>query len=141
MNTAYNLSRFVDAQTPVLESVLQELKQGRKQTHWMWYVFPQISGLGRSEISRYYSINSLDEAKAYMKHDVLRNRLVECLTVVLNCKISNPVRIFGEVDAQKFHSCLTLFALAEPENKLLQLALNQFFGATDFTTENIIKKL
>ena len=141
MNTEYNLSRFVDAQTPVLETVLQELKQGRKQTHWMWYVFPQISGLGRSEISRYYAINSLDEAKAYMQHEVLRSRLEECLTTVLHCNVSNPVRIFGELDAQKFHSSLTLFALAEPENELLQLVLDQFFGTTDFTTENIINKL
>ncbi len=140
MNSDFNLSRFIDAQTPVYNTVLLELKQGKKQTHWMWYVFPQIAGLGQSEISRYYAINNLDEAKAYMQHEVLRSRLEECVTAVLNCNIINPVRVFGEMDALKFHSSLTLFALAEPENELLRLALERFFGTTDFTTENIIEK-
>lgn len=75
MNSDFNLSRFVKAQTPVMEAVLQELKQGHKQTHWMWFVFPQLAGLGRSETARYYAIADVNEARAYLQHEVLRARL------------------------------------------------------------------
>jgi uncharacterized protein (DUF1810 family) len=140
MNVNFNLDRFIDAQTRVLPTVLQELKRGRKQTHWMWFVFPQIAGLGRSETARYYAIINIDEAKAYMLNLTLKARLEECISAVLSCNVNNPVRIFGEVDALKFHSSLTLFAMVEPENELLQVALNKYFGTTDFGTEQIIKK-
>lgn len=138
MSVNFNLDRFINAQTPVLPTVLQELRQGRKLTHWMWFVFSQIAELGRSEISRYYAIKDLDEAKAYMLNSTLKARLEECISAVLSCNVNNPVRIFGEVDAQKFHSSLTLFAMVEPENELLRAALAQFFGTTNFETEQII---
>lgn len=138
MNVNFNLDRFIDAQTLVLPTVLQELKQGRKQSHWMWFVFPQIAGLGRSETARYYAIKDLDEAKVYMLNPTLKNRMEDCISAVLSCNVNNPVRIFGEVDAQKFHSSLTLFALAEPDNKLFQIALDKYFGSTDFGTEQIV---
>lgn len=138
-NSNFNLSRFVEAQNPVLDTVLQELKQGSKQTHWMWFVFPQLAGLGRSEIARFYAIANRDEAKAYLEHNVLKGRLEECMEAVLSCGESNPVRIFGGVDALKFHSCLTLFALAAPENDLFRKALERFYnGEMDVVTERLL---
>ncbi len=138
-NSNFNLSRFVEAQNAVLDTVLQELKQGSKQTHWMWFVFPQLAGLGRSEIARFYAIANRDEAKAYLEHNVLKGRLEECMEAVLSCGESNPVRIFGGVDALKFHSCLTLFALAAPENDLFRKALERFYnGEMDVVTERLL---
>lgn len=135
MDQDFNLTRFVDAQTPVLATVLQELKQGRKQTHWMWFVFPQLSGLGRSEMARYYALKNTDEAKAYLQHEVLKDRLEECVETVLRSGENNPVRIFGEVDALKFHSSLTLFALIATENELFRAALDRFYqGRRDSET-------
>lgn len=138
-NSNFNLSRFVEAQNPVLDSVLQELKQGCKQTHWMWFVFPQLTGLGRSEIARYYAITNGDEAKAYLEHNVLRSRFEECIEAVLSCGESNPVRIFGGVDAMKFQSSLTLFALVAPQNELFLKALDKFYqGIMDYETERLL---
>lgn len=138
-NSDFNLSRFVKAQTPVMEAVLQELKHGSKQSHWMWFVFPQLAGLGRSEIARYYAIVNSDEAKAYLEHEVLRSRLEECIEAVLSCGESNPVRIFGGVDAMKFQSSLTLFALVAPENELFRKALERFYnGVMDYETERLL---
>lgn len=138
-NSNFNLSRFVETQNAVLDTVLQELKQGSKQTHWMWFVFPQLAGLGRSEIARFYAIANRDEAKAYLEHNVLKGRLEECMEAVLSCGESNPVRIFGGVDAMKFHSCLTLFALAAPENDLFRKALERFYnGEMDVVTERLL---
>jgi uncharacterized protein (DUF1810 family) len=138
MNTTYNLERFLSAQESVYDTALNELRNGRKQTHWMWYIFPQITGLGRSEISKYYAIKDINEAKAYLDHSVLRKRFEECLKAVLSCKTSNPVRIFGEIDSLKFHSSLTLFLRANPDNELVLDALAKFYGITDFATENIL---
>jgi len=141
MSNDFNLSRFVDAQTPVMPTVLQELKQGRKQTHWMWFVFPQLKELGFSSTAKFYGISGMSEARAYLDIPILRERLEECLTAVLNCKAKNPIEIFGHPDHLKFHSSLTLFFLAEPENKLFKEALEKYYqGITDFETENIIEK-
>ncbi len=137
-NSNFNLSRFLDAQTPVMSTVLQELKQGSKQSHWMWFVFPQLAGLGRSEIARYYAIANSNEAKAYLEHKDLKSRLEECIEAVLSCGKSNPVRIFGGVDAMKFQSFLTLFALVAPENELFRKALERFYGGVmDYETERL----
>ena len=141
MNTTYNLERFLSAQEQVYTTALKELQNGRKETHWMWYIFPQIAGLGRSEISKYYALKNINEAKAYLEHSVLRTRLDECLNTLLRCKSNNPVRIFGETDSLKFHSSLTLFILADPENELFNETLGKYFQEiTDFETENIIAK-
>ena len=138
-NSNFNLSRFVETQNAVLDTVLQELKQGSKQTHWMWFVFPQLAGLGRSEIARFYAIANRDEAKAYLEHNVLKGRLEECMEAVLSCGESNPVRIFGGVDALKFHSCLTLFATIAPQNELFKTALERFYnGEMDVVTERLL---
>ncbi len=138
MNPTYNLERFLSAQESVYDTALNELRNGKKLSHWMWFIFPQIAGLGRSEIAKYYAIKDINEARAYLDHPVLRNRFEECLNAVLSCKTGNPVRIFGDIDALKFHSCLTLFLNANPENQLIQDALSKFYGTTDFATDNIL---
>ena len=138
MNPTYNLERFLTAQESVYDTALNELRNGKKLSHWMWFIFPQIAGLGRSEIAKYYAIKDINEARAYLDHPVLRNRFEECLNAVLSCKTGNPVRIFGDIDALKFHSCLTLFLNANPENQLIQDALSKFYGTTDFATVNIL---
>lgn len=139
MHSNFNLSRFVDAQTPVMSTVLHELKQGHKQTHWMWFVFPQLAGLGRSEIAQYYAIVNIDEAKAYLEHNVLRSRMEEFIEAVLSCGEDNPARIFGGVDAMKFQSCLTLFASVVPHNELFRKALERFYnGVMDYKTERLL---
>ena len=138
MHPTHNINRFLSAQESIYETALKELQKGRKESHWMWYIFPQIAGLGRSEISKYYAIKDINEAKAYLDHSVLRKRFDECLNAVLSCNTSNPVRIFGEIDSLKFHSSLTLFLRANPDNELVLDALAKFYGITDFATENIL---
>jgi uncharacterized protein (DUF1810 family) len=110
----FNLQRFVDAQTPVYETVLRELRAGRKTTHWIWFIFPQASGLGRSAMSARYAIGSQDEARAYLTHPVLAPRLRECVALVRTHE-AEGVRleeIFGELDAMKFRSSMELFTAA-----------------------------
>ena len=138
-NDSFNLSRFVDAQQGVYETVLQELQNGRKETHWMWFVFPQLKELGRSSTALFYGINGFEEAQAYLLHPVLRVRLEQCLKAVLLCTAKEPIEIFGQIDSLKFQSCLTLFALAAPENTLFQQALEKYYrGIRDKETEKLI---
>ena len=139
MNTIYNFDRFLTAQEQVYTTVLKELQNGRKETHWMWYVFPQLKQLGYSSASQFYGLSDINEARAYLKHPILKQRLEECLEVLLAGQISNPTRIFGHPDDLKFHSCLTLFLLADPENIILKKALEKFYGGIgDFETEKIV---
>ena len=115
-----DLSRFLAAQEPQYAQVLDELTRGRKVHHWMWYIFPQLSGLGHSETSRFYGISTLDEAKAYLRHPVLGARLRECTDLVLSVSGRSLVDIFGSVDALKFRSSMTLFTLATTDNALFR---------------------
>lgn len=103
------LNRFLEAQKYSYETALEEIKKGKKMSHWMWYIFPQIKGLGHSETAIYYEIKSLEEAKAYLEHDVLRNRLLQLTDELLLLTTNNPIEIFGYVDAMKLKSCMTLF--------------------------------
>ena len=103
------LNRFLEAQKYSYETSLEEIKKGKKMSHWMWYIFPQIKGLGHSETAIYYEIKSLEEAKAYLEHDVLRNRLLQLTDELLLLTTNNPIEIFGYVDAMKLKSCMTLF--------------------------------
>src|SRR5258705_13750048 len=112
MHDPYNLSRFVDAQDPVYEQALAELRQGRKTSHWMWFVFPQIQGLGHSYMAQQFAISSLEEAKAYLQHPILGARLRECTKLVNDTNGRTIHQIFGYPDDLKFHSCMTLFAQA-----------------------------
>ena len=123
-----DLSRFLAAQEPQYAQVLDELKRGRKVHHWMWYIFPQLSGLGHSETSRFYGISTLDEAKAYLRHPVLGVHLRECTDLVLSVPGRSLVDIFGSVDALKFRSSMTLFTLATTDNALFRTALDKYCG-------------
>jgi len=123
----YHLIRFIEAQEPVYETALMELQNGKKQSHWMWFIFPQLSDLGRSSMAKYYGISGMDEARAYLQQPLLRERLEVCFKAVLACGEQDPIKIFGYPDYMKFHSSLTLFALAEPENSIFKEALAHFY--------------
>ena len=120
MSDLFNLVRFIEAQAPVYSRVCSELRQGRKVSHWMWFVFPQIEGLGRSGMARKFAISSLEEARAYLDHPVLGPRLRECTRLV--CQISETTiqEIFGSPDDMKFRSCMTLFSRADGDNGTFQ---------------------
>ena len=117
-------------------SALAELRRGRKTSHWMWFVFPQIAGLGRSEMSRIFAISSLEEAKAYLRHPVLGPRLIECATTVAEARAGTAEQIFGGIDAQKLHSSMTLFLRADPAQAAFKHVLDRYFdGLPDAATE------
>lgn len=128
MPDAFDLDRFVQAQDPVLAQVRRELGEGRKRTHWMWFVFPQLEGLGRSAAARRYAIGSLAEARAYLQHPVLGPRLVECVELVNKVEGRSVHEIFGGPDDLKFHSSMTLFASARPGASVFREALDKHFG-------------
>jgi uncharacterized protein (DUF1810 family) len=123
-----DLGRFVDAQAPVYESVRAELRRGRKTSHWMWFVFPQLAGLGRSAMAQHYALASLDEARAYLRHPVLGPRLLECTRLVNAIAERSIGEIFGDPDDLKFRSAMTLFARADPAEAAFGEALARFFG-------------
>ena len=127
MPGSFDLNRFVQAQDPVLEQVRQELAAGRKRSHWMWYVFPQLSGLGHSAMAQHYAIASLEEAQAYLKHPILGPRLVDCTGLVNRVAGCSVNQIFGSPDDLKFHSSMTLFSAAQPEAPAFGDALAKYF--------------
>jgi uncharacterized protein (DUF1810 family) len=124
----HNLQRFVDAQEAVFPKVLAELGQGRKYGHWIWFIFPQLKGLGRSSTSEFFGISSLSEAKAYLQHPVLGPRLIKCTELVNAVEDRDANDIFGDLDAMKFRSSMTLFACADPGNRNFSLALEKYFA-------------
>ncbi|MBA1193313.1 MAG: hypothetical protein K0S77_800 [Pseudomonas sp.] len=130
MSDPYSLNRFVEAQQPVYARVFQELQAGHKRSHWMWFVFPQLQGLGRSEMAARYAISGLEEARAYLAHEVLGHRLKRCVTTLLQHTDKSARQILGTPDDLKLRSCLTLFDSADPDEPLWQLALMQFFDGT-----------
>jgi uncharacterized protein (DUF1810 family) len=131
----FDLQRFVDAQAPVYEQVRRELKVGRKQSHWMWFIFPQIAGLGQSPMSVRFAIASLDEAIAYLAHPVLGPRLRECAQLSLDVEGKTARDIFGSIDELKFRSSMTLFARAAPDEGVFRRCINKYFaGAPDQAT-------
>jgi len=125
----FGLDRFVQAQGGgTYEQALAELRAGAKRSHWMWFVFPQVAGLGRSPAAQRYAISGLPEAQAYLDHPVLGPRLVECAQALLDLGTSDAVRVLGPVDALKLRSSMTLFARAEPEAAVFGEVLDRFFG-------------
>jgi uncharacterized protein (DUF1810 family) len=141
MADPYNLERFVTAQNAggTYGRALEELRRGRKTSHWMWYVFPQIAGLGHSQMSRTYAIASLDEAEAYLKDPVLGPRLIECARVVASAHTRTAEQIFGGIDAQKLHSSMTLFWRAAPTEPVFSQVLDRYFdGVPDSETDRRI---
>ena len=131
------LERFIEAQSNTYEDALEEIKAGHKETHWMWWIFPQYKGLGESEISQYYAIQNTDEAREYLVHPILGRRLRECMNALLDLKTNDAVEVFGDVDAQKLKSCLTLFGYSG--SILSVMVLNKFFnGEPDDTTVRLL---
>jgi len=127
MDTDFNLARFVDAQAGVYEQALAELHAGRKRSHWMWFIFPQVAGLGHSAMARTYAIASADEAAAYLAHPLLGERLRTCAAAVAAHGDSSANAIFDHPDDLKFHSSMTLFADVAPDEAVFQTCLDLFF--------------
>ena len=131
----FNLQRFVQPQNSVYEEVISELRNGEKVSHWMWFIFPQIKGLGRSPTSTEFAISSLDEARAYLHHSLLGPRLKECTQLVLSTEGRSIKHIFGSPDDMKFHSSMTLFAQVSPDDDIFVKALQKYFrGVPDQLT-------
>jgi uncharacterized protein (DUF1810 family) len=132
-----DLQRFVDAQDAgdTFDTALAELRAGRKRSHWMWFVFPQLAGLGRSEMAQRYAVRDLAEARAYLAHPVLGPRLLECARALTALDTTDPVAVFGGIDAQKLRSSMTLFAHADPDEPVFRAVLDQYCaGAEDDAT-------
>jgi uncharacterized protein (DUF1810 family) len=133
----FGLQRFVDAQDDggTYDQALRELRAGRKRSHWMWFVLPQVRGLGSSPMAQHYAISGLPEARAYLAHPALGPRLIECARALTELEASDPVAVFGPVDAQKLRSSMTLFAAAAPDEPVFRAVLDRFFdGDTDEAT-------
>lgn len=143
MNTTsdpYSLQRFVDAQDGIFGTALSELRNGAKRSHWMWFVFPQIAGLGTSAMSQRYAIRSLGEAEAYLEHAVLGPRLRQSVEALLAWSGKrDAATILGPVDAMKLRSSLTLFTAAAPDEEIFRGALSAFFGTADPATLNLLQ--
>ena len=140
MNDLFNLERFVAAQRSVYATVIEELESGTKVSHWMWFIFPQVEGLGKTETAKYYAIKSLDEAKAYVTHPLLGKRVQECTELVINIDGKSATDIFGYPDNLKFKSSMTLFLVAAPPHiDLFQRAINKYYdGQQDRVTIQIL---
>jgi uncharacterized protein (DUF1810 family) len=141
MDDTYDLGRFVSAQdaAATFDGALAELRRGRKTSHWMWFVFPQIAGLGQSALSREFAISSLEEAQAYLHHGILGPRLLECAVILAERRDRTAVQIFGAVDARKLHSSMTLFMRADPDQPLFRHVLERYFdGLPDAATDQRI---
>jgi uncharacterized protein (DUF1810 family) len=128
MDDAFEMSRFVQAQEHAYAQAVDELVDGRKTSHWMWFVFPQLRGLGQSPMAMRFGIASLEEARAYLAHPVLGPRLKECVRLALRIEGSSINDIFGSPDDLKFRSCVTLFHCAAPQDTLFEDALRKYFG-------------
>src|SRR3954454_23429685 len=136
----FDLARFVDAQAADYDRALAEITRGRKQSHWMWYVFPQIDGLGMSPTSRRFAIRNLAEAKAYLAHPVLGPRLVAIAEAAVRLENRSAAEIFGSPDDMKLRSCATLFARASPEESVFQRILDKYFdGEPDQATVRLLR--
>lgn len=136
----FNLSRFVHAQEGQYLDALEELRAGRKQTHWIWFVFPQHRALGRSDIARLYGLQSIEEAVAYWQHPTLGPRLRECVQAMLDLEGKSAAEVLGEIDALKFRSCATLFAAAAPLEPRFQAALERYYqGRPDSLTLELLR--
>lgn len=140
--TSYDLERFVEAQQPVYASVKAELTAGRKTSHWMWFIFPQIKGLGHSPTARHFALASRSEAVAYWRHPVLGARLKECTELMFAAEGKPAIDILGSPDDLKFKSSMTLFSLVAPEEPKFKRAIDQFFaGQADAKTVELMRGL
>lgn len=141
MKNPYNLDRFLDAQKANYEQALLEILSGHKLTHWMWYIFPQLAGLGFSEISKRYAIANAVEAAAYLNHPVLGPRLLECAEAVVHVEGRSANEIFGYPDDLKLKSCATLFAAVQPPGSVFDRLLEKYYsGERDETTIQLLRR-
>lgn len=124
----FQLDRFVSAQEPIYAEALREIQAGEKETHWMWFVFPQVAGLGRSSTAQHYAIGSIDEARAYLAHPVLGPRLRECAATVLQVQGQSALDIFGDLDEVKLRASMTLFAMVTERDTVFREVLDRYFG-------------
>lgn len=140
MNNNYNLERFLDAQHTDYAVALSEIKNGRKQSHWMWYIFPQVLGLGYTSTSIQYAIKDLDEATAYLNHEVLGKRLIEISNALLALETNDAQKVFGSPDNMKLRSSITLFSLVPGADKVFESVLDKFFdGRKDDRTLQLLE--
>lgn len=130
MENNYNLNRFIEAQNRDYDTALAEIRAGKKVSHWMWYIFPQLKGLGRSSTSEYYGLSGIKEAQAYLSDPILKARLIEITDAVIAHKDKSAEEIFGGIDAKKLRSCMTLFSIAAPDIPVFDAVLEQFFNGT-----------
>jgi uncharacterized protein (DUF1810 family) len=138
-NSTTNLMRFLEAQNKMYLTAFSEIEKGKKLTHWMWFIFPQIKGLGHSDTAKYYAIGNLKEAEEFLEHPILGKHLIEITTLLLRSKQKSAQAIFGELDALKLRSSMTLFALAENTNPVFQEVLDVYFlGQLDPLSLSII---
>jgi uncharacterized protein (DUF1810 family) len=141
MTDPFNLRRFLDAQQPVFEQVCRELRRGQKTSHWMWFIFPQIAGLGHSAMAQKYAISSRVEAVAYLEHPVLGARLGDCTRLVNAVEGRTVHEIFGDPDDMKFHSCMSLFASITAVTEVFSQALDKYFaGELDSWTLDLLAR-
>lgn len=139
MTHQYNLQRFTDAQEGVFERALEEIKNGRKQSHWMWFIFPQVAGLGFSETTKFYAIKDRVEAGQYMQHPVLGSRLIETSQALLDIKGKTANQIFGSPDDLKLKSCMTIFSSLPDANPVFEAVINKYYnGMKDVRTLAIV---
>lgn len=136
-----NLDRFVVAQEHTFDTALEEVRNGKKESHWMWFIFPQIIGLGESDTALYYSLTDIGEAKLYLEHQVLGPRLVKITNELLALDTDDPVSVFGELDSLKLNSCMTLFDVVSDDNDVFNQVIEKFYdGEKDQKTLQLIKK-
>jgi uncharacterized protein (DUF1810 family) len=136
----FDLERFVAAQRPIYDAVLEELRRGRKTSHWIWFIFPQVAGLGQSAMSRRYAIGSVAEARAYLEHPILGPRLRESAAMLLETQGSAAEAILGPIDARKVRSSMTLFDRAAPDEPVFADVLNRFYdGVPDPATDELLR--
>ena len=140
MNTNNTLTRFLEAQQNIYPQVVKELQSGNKTSHWMWFIFPQMDGLGHSATAKYYSIKTIDEAKEYLMHPILGKRLLECANIMVEIENKTADEIFGYPDIMKLRSSMTLFIFIAPEHKVFAAVLKKYFnGKEDEQTISILK--
>ncbi|MBC5774982.1 DUF1810 domain-containing protein [Pontibacter sp. KCTC 32443] len=136
----YNLNRFLEAQESTYQAALAEIRNGRKRSHWMWFIFPQLAGLGFTETSQFYAIKSIDEATAYLHHPVLGKRLLEITEALLTIEGKSANQIFGSPDDAKLKSSMTLFAAISDENSVFRKVLEKYFnGQKDTKTLQLLE--
>jgi len=136
------LEKYLSQHTRHFDTALKEIQNGRKDSHWMWFIFPQIKGLGRSLASKYYALNSIQEAKCYMDHDVLQSHMLEICNTLLTLENNDITQIMGFPDNLKLKSCMTLFSMSNPEYDIFQKVLDKYYdGKPDDRTVAIIKQM